>query len=154
MSWTKRELVEQAFAEAGLAAFIFDLDADQIQRAIRSMNQMIATWYAKGIRLSANDSIDPDDDSGVPDYGIEAVYTNLAIRLGPSYGKVISPELKMAAKMAYDVLLNKAARPQEAQITGLPSGAGNKSVDYPFLIPANTNPIQVGDNDQLIFNGD
>ena len=156
MSWTKRELVNQAFESVGLAAFVFDLSADQIVSAVRQMDSMLATWNGKGIQLgypiaSGGNGSDPDQDSNLPDYAVEAVYSNLGIRLAPSYGKVVSPDLKTSAKQAYDLLLAQAAMPLPMQITGLPSGAGNKTPIQPFLLPADTGPIFYGDNDQLIF---
>lgn len=158
MSWTKRELITQAFEEVGLAAYVYDLSADQLQSCLRRLDSMMATWYAKGIKLGypipggANGS-DLDDDSYLPDYAVEAVYLNLGPRIAPAFGKMVSPDLKVSAKMAYDALLNKAAFPAQQKLTWLPSGAGQKTVDVPFLPAANTSPLQYGDNDELIFNG-
>ena len=79
MSWTKRQLIVQAYSELGLADYVFDLSADQLADAMRKMNSMMATWNAKGIRLgypmpNSASGGDLDDDSAIPDSANEAVY--------------------------------------------------------------------------------
>jgi hypothetical protein len=133
MSWTKRELIAAAFAEIGLAAYVFDLQPEQLEAARRQMDAMMAAWDATGIRCgytvpTTADGSDLDNDSGVTDAATETVYLNLAIRLAPSYGKSASLETKAAARTGYTALLTKAARPSERQFDTalLPPGAGNR----------------------------
>lgn len=130
MSWTKREFIRQAFDELGLASYVYDLTTDQLNSALYRLDSMMATWNAKGIRigyplpLTPSDS-DIDDLTTVPDRANEAIALNLAVRLAPSYGKQVSPDTKVAAKQAYDVLLSYAAMPPEMQLPqGMPLGAG------------------------------
>lgn len=157
MAWTKRQLITQAFEEIGLASYVFDLDADQLESAKRRMDTMMAAWSRKGIRLgyalpsSPMDS-DIDDDSGLPDTATEAVYLNLGLKIGPSFGKTVSLETKIAAKRAYDELLIAVAFPAEMQLPGtLPRGAGSKNIDYPFVDePEDT--LAVGNDASLDFN--
>ncbi len=156
MSWTKRQIINQAFEDAGLAAFVFDLTADQIQSALRRLDSIMATWNAKGISFpypiaSSGSGSDPDQDSGLPDYAVPAAYMALAIQLCPAFGKVAAPELRSAAKQAYDALLSIACMPREMQIGAMPAGFGNKSPDVPFLNPADTSPVQIGGNGNLVF---
>lgn len=156
MSWTKRQIINQAFEDAGLASFVFDLTADQIQSALRRLDSLMATWNAKGISFpypiaSSGSGSDPDQDSGLPDYAIPAAYMALAVQLCPSFGKVPAVELKVAAKQAYDALLSIACMPREMQIGAMPAGFGNKSPDVPFLNPADTSPVQIGGNGNLVF---
>lgn len=158
MSWTKRQFVNQAFEEVGLASYVFDLTPDQMNSAMRRMDSMLASWNAKGIRLGYPIPANPQDsdldtETNVPDEANEAIYTNLALRIAPSFGKPVANDLKANAKATYDVLLMKAAMPQEQQLPGtLPSGAGNKRSD-PFISDPDTNPLNVGGNGQLIFLG-
>ena len=51
MGWTKREYIEQAFEEIGLASYVFDLTPEQLQSALRKLDAMLAEWNAKGLRL-------------------------------------------------------------------------------------------------------
>lgn len=146
MGWTKRDLINKAFRSVGLSAYVFDLSADQILDAMSDMDSMLATWNAKGIYLgyplsSTPTSGDPDQDANLPDWAIEAVTLNLGIRIAPAFGKVVSPDLKTSAKLAFDGLMSRAAMPMEMQLTNLPSGAGNKGTSMPFLSPPDTGPL-------------
>lgn len=159
MSWTKRQFVEQAFAEIGLAAYIFDLQPEQLQTALYRLDAMMAQWDQRTIRLgyplvaSPTDS-NLADETNVPDSAAEAIYLNLAVRIAPMMGKQVMIETKVAAKQAYDSLLRKAAMPAEMQFPNtLPVGAGNKSytTDQVF-INTPVDPLETGSGDQLEFN--
>jgi hypothetical protein len=159
MSWTKREIVNQAFEEIGFASYNFDLDPDQLQSALRKLDSMMATWNIRGVRISfplasSPDVSDLDQDTELPDWAIEAVYKNLSIRIAPSLGKVLSRETKADAKNAYNTLLMMNTKPKEMQITGLPRGAGNKTFRYsdrPFLDKP-TEPLLGGGDGEIDFN--
>lgn len=132
MSYSKRQFVSKAFAKIGLAAYVFDLEPDQMQGAVEYLDGMMASWNAKGIRLGYPLTGDPavaslDTASGVPDSANEAIYCNLAIRLAPDYGKTVSAELKQIARESYRALLTKSVVPQQVQLPDdLPAGAGHK----------------------------
>lgn len=131
MSWTKREFIEQAYDEIGLASYVYNLTAEQLQSALRRMDSMLAQWNAKGIRISYPLPGSPSESSldsatNVPDSANEAIYTNLAIKIAPSHGKVVSQETKNTARESYTTLLSRATNPATMQLPGtMPSGAGN-----------------------------
>lgn len=142
MAFTKRDIVNQAFSEIGMADYVFDLQPEQLNAALRQLDMMMATWNGKGIRVgyplpSSFDGSDLDEVMGVTDMALEAMYLNLAIRISSGYGKTVSPETKAAAKYAYNQLMAKAAMPMEMQLGNqtIPSGAGNKGwrFDNPYL---------------------
>jgi hypothetical protein len=157
MSWTKRQIIEQAFDEIGLASYVFDLTADQLESALRRLDSMIAMWDSKGIRLgyplpSSPQNSDLDAQTNMPDKAVEAAFLQLAIRLAPSYGKNVSPDTKAAAKQAYEALLITFCLPAEMQIpAGYPKGAGYKpyAIDDPFT--SREQPITVGSDSVLDF---
>lgn len=157
MSWSKRQFIAQAFEEIGLADYVFDLSADQLDSARRRLDALMATWNARGIRLGypipgSPENGDLDDETNVPDSANEAIYTNLAIRLAPTFGKTISPETRLAANAAYNGLMRIAAMPTEMQMPGtLPLGAGNKSINQPFVTPP-VDPLLAGQDGQIEFN--
>lgn len=157
MSWTKRQFVTAAFEEIGLAAYTFDLEPEQMQSALNRLDSMVAAWNARGIRLGyplpgGPDDTDLDADTGVPDAANEAIYTNLAIRIAPSYGKSVGLETKAAAKSSYDALMAMAAIPPVRQRpAGMPAGAGHKNHDRPFL-PPDAAPLTTGGDGVLEFN--
>lgn len=155
MSWTKRQIIQQAFDEIGLAPYVFDLTADQLESALRRLDAMIATWDSKGIRLgyplpSSPQNSDLDSQTNMPDIAVEAAFLQLAMRIAPSYGKAVSVETKVSAKQAYDSLLVQFSTPPEMQIpAGYPAGAGYKTpgFDDPFI--SRDEPIHIGGDSVL-----
>lgn len=152
MGYSKRQFVEAAFEEVGLAAYVFDLQPQQLESALRRLDAMMAEWNAKGIRLgyplpSSPQNSDIDAPSEVPDSANEAIITNLGMRIAAGYGKGIMPQTLAVAKQSYNTLLSRAAMPPEQQFPGtLPAGAGNKPwrvYDDPFL-PAPVDRVTVG----------
>ena len=144
MGYSKRQFVSAAFEEIGLAQYVFDLQPEQLQSAIKRLDTMMAEWNGKGIRLAyplpgSPQDADLDEESNVPDYANEAIITNLAIRLAPSYGKQVSIDTKITAKQGYNTLLSRAAMPPEQQLPStVPLGAGNKPwrvYNNPYVTP-------------------
>jgi hypothetical protein len=121
MSYKKRQFISAAFEEIGLASYVFDLQPEQLQSALRRLDAMMADWNAKGIRLgyplpSSPQDSDLDEDTLVPDSAYEAIICSLGIRLAPSYGKQVMIETKTTAKQGYDILLQRATFPLEKQL--------------------------------------
>lgn len=138
MSWSKRQFINQAFEEIGLASYVFDIQPEQMQSAVNKLDSMMATWNGMGVRIaypliSDPSTSDVDALTDVPDIANEAIYLNLAIRLGPMYGKNINPATIFAAKKAFDVLLIRASFPSQMRMNVLPAGAGYKSRRRVFI---------------------
>jgi hypothetical protein len=156
MSYTKRQVVEAALAEIGLASYAFDLMPEQREAALKRLDSMMAEWNGRGLRLAypvpgnPADS-DIDTDSGLPDMAWEAAITNLALRIAPSYGKMVNPETKITARHSLNTLLARVAMPSEMKLPAMPSGAGNKSFDDPFLPDPESSLIN-GPDSALDFN--
>jgi len=137
MGYTKGELVQSALNEIGIADYDFDIGAEQTESAMRKLDSMMSMWSSLGIRLNYPSSTEANGssvrtDTKLPSKAVEAVVTNLAIRIAPSYGKVVSPETKMVAKSSYDTLMLLFAKPRERQLPSMPIGAGYKNHDYAF----------------------
>jgi hypothetical protein len=96
-----------------------------------------------------------DEQTYVPDLANEAIYTNLGIRIAPSFGKGIMPDTKGIAKMAYNTVVQAFAGPIPQQLPRtMPLGAGNKPwrrYDDPF-VPQPVDPVLAGDDGVLIYN--
>ena len=148
--WTKKQLIEQAFDELALAGFVYDLDPDHLESALRRLDTMMARWATLGISIgyllpASPDDSDIGDDSGLPDTAVEAVYLNLAVKMAASRGKMLTPETKANAKQGYEQLLGvavrAAARPSPMPNT-MPRGAGNKPwrTGAPFFFGAPCTP--------------
>lgn len=158
MGWTKRQFVTAAFEEIGLAAYVYDLLPEQLESAMRRMDAMMATWNGKGIRVGYPLPSNPQDstldqETNVPDSANEAVITNTAVRIAPGYGKTVSPDTKSIARQAYEVLLSRAAMPQEVQLPStLPRGAGNRTIDIDPYMPEPVDRLLAGQDGPIQFN--
>lgn len=159
MGWTKREFINQAFEEIGLAGYVYDLEPEQMQSALRRLDSMMASWNARGIRIGyplpgSPSSSNESDATNVPDSANEAVYLNLGVRIAPSFGKQLSAETKQNAKRAYDALLIQISAPPQMQMPyGVPAGAGNKlniTQNRAFLIGPSS-PLQAGEDSEIEF---
>lgn len=160
MGYSKRQFVAAAFEEIGLASYVFDLQPEQLQSALRRLDAMMADWNGKGIRLGyplpgSPQYSDLDEPSEVPDWANEAIITNGAIRIAPGFGKQVMPETKAIAKDSYNTLLARAAMPFEQQLPAtMPAGAGNKPwrvYDNPFIRPP-IDPLLAGQDGAIEFN--
>lgn len=132
MGWTKRQLIEEAFNEIGLASYVFDLTPDDIQDACRRMDTMVASWNGVGVRIgyplpSSPGNSNVDSELNIPDWSYEAIFTNLSLRIANSYGKTVSQDKRVTARESYLVLLKKSVyigiQPFPST---LPAGAGYK----------------------------
>ena len=139
MGYTKRQFVQEAFSEMGMADYYFDLTPEALQSAVRRLDAMMAQWSGRGIKLNYPIASEPEnanlaDETDVPDYANEAIILNLAIKVAPSVGKTLSPDTKASAKDALNTVLNFAAMPGEMQYPeGTPLGSGNRwRQRYPF----------------------
>jgi hypothetical protein len=156
MSWTKRQFVEQALEEIGVASYDFDLQPEQLQSALRTLDAMIASWNANGVRISyplpsSPENSELDTETNVPDTANEAIYTNLAIRLASRFGKVVSQELKATALQAYSSLLAGYIEVEPRRYGYfLPVGAGNSGYGYnSAFFPNPADQFTVG-NDSIL----
>lgn len=155
MSWSKKDIINQAYEFIGLAAYVFDLESEQYESARRKMDAMVATWETKGVRISYpmtnSDNTDLDNPTDIPDKAFEALYMNLALRLAPGLGKSIGADLKSDAIRAYKNLINSTTHyTVEPSRAGLPLGAGHKGKQRTkFIQPDVSDPIEVGSDGPL-----
>jgi hypothetical protein len=163
MAWSKRDLVNEAYAELALAGYEFDLDPDELQFGLRRLDLLMASWMALSINLgyafgTSPDDSDLDQDSGLPLYATMAACLALAINIAAGKGKAVPSTTRTGAKSAYDAMVSKLASDQAQQSplrSGTPRGAGAKSwrtFNQPFAAQPDTSPLQVGDDGGLIFN--
>ena len=160
MSWTKGQIVEEAYGELSLHSFVVNLTPEILQHGLQRLDAMMAMWNGKGIRLgyslpSSADSSNLGDDSGLPDAALEPTLLNLAVRLAAGHGKQVAQTTAAVAKEGYDMLMARAAMPPEVQYPRfMPSGAGNKPWRWqrgPFLIPP-VDPVDAGPDGPIDFN--
>lgn len=159
MAYSKRQFVTAAFEEIGLASYVFDLQPQDLETALRRLDAMMAEWNAKGIRLGyplpgSPQFSDIDSPSEVPDSANEAIICNLAMRLAPGFGKTLNTLTASTAKQGYNTLLARATMPMQQQFPRtLPAGAGQKPWrwDDPFMQPP-VDPVLAGPDGPIQYN--
>jgi len=128
MPWTKTQIISEAFTEIGKGDYSFDMQPEEFQSALRRLDAMMATWGATAsIRIGysgGNGFGDIGVETEVPDWAVSAMYLNLAINIAPSYGKTVSPDTKINAKIALDSIMNRTTERRTRYIGGY-AGAGN-----------------------------
>lgn len=137
----KRQIADDAFAEIGIASYAFDVTAGEIVIAMRRLDGLAAQWYPQGIAAgysfpAAGEFSDPDQDAGIPDSAYTMYYTNLALRLAPTYGKTISAQTLLMAKSSIeDYRLGVTSIPERCFPSTMPVGKGSgRSVrDNPYF---------------------
>lgn len=132
MGYTKRQFVEGAGEEIGMASYVFDLPPETLDAWLRRLDAMMAEWNGQGIRLgypipSNPEDSDLDQRTVVPNWANTAIITNLALRIAPGEGKSISPETKATAFRSFNTVLGRSTTPPQMQLPGTtPIGAGNR----------------------------
>jgi hypothetical protein len=123
---TKRTIIAQAYGSVGLASYAFDLSSEEIAQAVLSLDAMMAQWNVRGARIGYVMGADPDLESGLPDWALEATWLNLGLRLAGAIGKPVMIETKAAAKQAFNSLMGMVANPPEMVLDRyqVPAGAG------------------------------
>lgn len=127
--WTKKQVIQQAYEELGIASYEFDVSPEEMQTGLRLLDLQMSEWNIHGIRIAYQLGDDIAAQAGVPDWAVNALFLTLAIRIAPSLGKTPSPETKAAQKTAYTVLMAKMVQPEPYT----PSGFGGSSHRYPRL---------------------
>jgi hypothetical protein len=127
---TKRQIIDDAYTAVGLASYVFDLTAEELQHAKRTLDGMMAEWGVRGVRIGWNAGGAVSDESGLPDWAVQAASLNLGLRLAGAAGKVVQPETRAAARAAYNAVLVMSAERVEMALDRrqVPAGAGNRRV--------------------------
>ena len=158
MPWTKRQLVEAAFEEVGLAPHTFELQPERLEFALRRMDAMVAEWTTTGLRIGYNAAGGLNDDSGVSAQNVNVVFLHLALRISPSLGKTVSADTRSSATAAMNALYIAAAQPvQRQQPPDMLRGEGQRpwrGTGYTFMPPPDTSPIAAAQSDNLQFDKD
>lgn len=123
---TMREVVQDAMEDIGVKAAEISLTPDELQSGIRRLNDMLAQWDQLGIIVGYNPVTNGDDVLELDPAAIAAAKAKLAIKLAPSYSKVITPGLVENARESMDMLeIMNSHIGEIAYPDSLPLGSGN-----------------------------
>lgn len=95
----KREILEMAFDDCGLAGYEFDRTPEEQSMALRKLNALMLElpWSALGYDQPSYGVGQAEGGSGIPDFAVNAVSQYLALRIAPGIGLTLSPEYSKTA---------------------------------------------------------
>lgn len=137
MGWTKQNLIDMAFEEAGLSSGAFPISPEMYQTGLMSLDSMMALWSVQGVRPGPyplptkpeNSSL--ADDSNLPDWANMAVYMKLGIMIASKRRIPVTPQLLSAADIAWNAMLTELAKDNVMEFPpGTLAGAGNRRWGY------------------------
>lgn len=127
---TMLEIVNDAAEEIGAKTAEIPLESDELQAGIRRCNDMLTEWDDQGIIVGYNPVTNGSDEVEIDRNAVAAVKYNLAIRMAPSFRKIVSSALGGIAQSTLDRLMNANTFIGEAEYPGtLPIGSGNECAD-------------------------
>lgn len=132
---TKRDLIEQAYEQAGSSGYEFDHSPEEIASGLRALNSFMYQWPWKGLGYNYPTSGNglPDDLSGISREFQDAVSSHLALRIVPGMGASLSGEATAAlVRSAALVQANMVSIPNVLLAPNTVSGAGNRFFS-PFI---------------------
>lgn len=136
---SKLDIVTSAYEDLRISGLTVAADPDDIKLGLKTLESMVIGWTNNGVNIgykASNDliNINPNTDSGIPDWAFYAVKVNLACKLSSAFGKQPTPQMLADAKAFYDGLFNVELIQRETN-TMLPVGSGNAPYadwnDYP-----------------------
>lgn len=89
---TKRALIEMALEFCGIAGYSFEHSPDEIAGHLRTLDVMMTEWpfNQTSYVFPAINTGTPEDESGLSDEDVPAVYMSLAARIAQGIGKQLS----------------------------------------------------------------
>ena len=136
---TTSEVVTAALGLTLTRAGDIPLEPNETEQGIFQLNTMMASW---SLALGYTKVSSMSDTITTPDYAIDAIIQNLAIRLAPSFGGLVDMDLRETARQAKKDMLRQAVRIGPAKLPStLPRGTGNtqdlrSTVFYEPIVPA------------------
>ncbi len=126
----KGEYVSGAYEQLAIWGITADPEPQEIVKALVRLNGLMLQWENRNIFLGWNvGAEDPNDESGLPDWAQEAVFTNLALKIAPLYGRMATTDQKQEAANAYEAITLNNLCNMEYPDT-MPVGAGNQRYGY------------------------
>jgi len=138
MGYTKRQFVEGAAEEIGMAQYIYDSPPEFLNAWGLRLDAMMEQWNGMVIRLAYPVSASPDDfdldqATSVPNWANIGIICNLALQIAAMQGKIVRPETKINAFNGYNTIVGRSAMPPQMQLPGtMPAGAGNRGWGWGF----------------------
>lgn len=133
----KRDIIELAFDDCGLAGYEFDRTPEEQTVALRKLNALMLEhpWNKLGYTQPAYGVGLAEEPSGLPDDTINAVAQYLALRIAPGIGNSLSDETKRSMARSLMTLQSEYAVVPVMEVPGntnLGSGDSRSRGLYPW----------------------
>lgn len=131
----KRDIIELAFDDCGLAGYEFDRSPEEQGVALRKLNALMMEWpwNQLGYNQPSYGAGQVEGPSGIPDFAINAVAQYLALRIAPGIGNTLSPEARASMVQSRATLFAQLATvPSMAMPGNTPRGTGQRFWPAPF----------------------
>lgn len=124
---TALKVISTAFSLIKVKTAGVDLDDNEIETGIETLNDMMTEQAADGLMLGYSVIEDKNDIVTVPDWSLRAVKTNLAILLAAEFEGQVTPELVSSATQSFTAIKNRSVEIGNVAFPDtLPVGAGNR----------------------------
>lgn len=126
-----REVITDALEMLIVQAEEAPIEQAEAASAIRTLNDMMNQWEAKGIYLGYTIVSDLADEITVPLGAVLGIKCNLALYLAPKYNVEASALLIKNAAESYDVVVDIVAEMKSTEYPcTLPIGSGNDDLGF------------------------
>ncbi len=127
---TNVEIIRDALGLLGVLSEVEEASAEQGAHGLRVMNELLEQWQADGVRVGQWPQTDLSATSPLAGNVLAAVKANLALALGPYYGKALAPTEMMRAGGLYQKLVRDAvnAELEPADMGHLPGAYGDLDI--------------------------
>jgi hypothetical protein len=123
---TAAQVIKAALQKILVQASESDLEPDEYSDAIFTLNNMMLSYDADGIKLGYTEVTDLSDDITVPVGALRGVIYNLAQELSPEYNGQITAALADAAMNGLKIMRKIGVSiPTSSYPSTLPIGSGN-----------------------------
>lgn len=132
-------LIEGALKEIKVVSVAVPSSPEQITDGLIKLNSMLNLWLSMGIQFQFTPITAPGENVDEPIDVTNAIITNLAIKLAPTYSVPVSQDLKNNARLEMNYiksLYQEICIPDKVVSSTLPKGAGNsKGIDSRVFFP-------------------
>lgn len=107
---TRATILSRAFARIAITDYVYATTPEERADARVLLDAMLAEWAEAGVDLGHTPSDGTDNDAvamTTPAWSDQAVWSNLAVRLAPEFGKTPAGPLLKDARRGYDLCSGK-----------------------------------------------
>lgn len=120
---TASEVITAALGLTLTRAGDIPLEANETEQGLFQLNNMMSSW---NLALGYTKVSSTSDTMTTPDYAIDAIVQNLAVRLAPSFGGLVDADLRENARQSKKDMLRQVVKIGPAKMPRtLPRGTGN-----------------------------